>query len=228
MIISHKYKFIFIKTKKTAGTSLEVFLSQYCAANDVLTPIYPAEKFHEARNYLSYWNPLPEIIANRGSRLKNIFSEVYNKQRYFNHITAELAMQRTSKQIWDSYYKFCVDRNPWDKTLSHYHMVNKRMGGNVSFDEYLAKGDFAENLGYYTDSRGGLLVDKVIKYESLTDELTGIFNELGVPFSGSLGVQAKAGYRKDKRPYHEVYNDVQRGIVERIFSKEIKLHDYKF
>ena len=39
MIISHKYKFIFIKTRKTAGTSMEIYLSQYCDDNDIVTPI---------------------------------------------------------------------------------------------------------------------------------------------------------------------------------------------
>ena len=39
MIISHKYKFIFLKTKKTAGTSIEISLSRYCGNNDIITPI---------------------------------------------------------------------------------------------------------------------------------------------------------------------------------------------
>lgn len=41
MIISHKYKFIFLKTKKTAGTSFEIALSRYLGEDDVVTPISP-------------------------------------------------------------------------------------------------------------------------------------------------------------------------------------------
>ena len=35
MIISFKYKFIFIKTYKTAGSSIESYLYQFLSANDV-------------------------------------------------------------------------------------------------------------------------------------------------------------------------------------------------
>ena len=38
MIISHEHKFIFLKTKKTAGTAIEAALSEVCGASDVITP----------------------------------------------------------------------------------------------------------------------------------------------------------------------------------------------
>src|SRR5262245_11425347 len=38
MIVSHKHKFIFIKTKKTAGTAIEAALSELCGPEDVITP----------------------------------------------------------------------------------------------------------------------------------------------------------------------------------------------
>jgi hypothetical protein len=38
MIISHEHKFIFLKTKKTAGTAIEAALSELCGPSDVITP----------------------------------------------------------------------------------------------------------------------------------------------------------------------------------------------
>ena len=39
MIISHKHKFIFIKTFKVSGTSMEIALSRYIGNEDILTPL---------------------------------------------------------------------------------------------------------------------------------------------------------------------------------------------
>jgi hypothetical protein len=37
MIVSHEHKFIFLKTKKTASTSIELALSALCGDGDVIT-----------------------------------------------------------------------------------------------------------------------------------------------------------------------------------------------
>ena len=39
MLLSHKYKIIFIKTKKTSGTAFETVFSKYLGENDIITPI---------------------------------------------------------------------------------------------------------------------------------------------------------------------------------------------
>lgn len=228
MIISHKYKFIFIKTGKTAGTTIEVFLSRYCGKNDIVTPIYPHIEPHVARSYSGVWNPLPEIIKNRGRGIQPTLRNLLRQHKFYNHISAQRVKMLVSKRVWNNYFKFCVERNPWDKTLSHYHMLNDRAGGNMTFDQYLEKKKYCLNYPKYTNNRGEIIVDRVIKYESLTEELSQVFGMLGIPFDGTLGVRAKSGYRRDWRPYQEVYTSKQRAIIKKAFAKEIEIHGYTY
>ena len=39
MIISHRHKFIYLKPRKVAGTSVEVALAQHCGDDDIVTPV---------------------------------------------------------------------------------------------------------------------------------------------------------------------------------------------
>jgi len=38
---------------------------------------------------------------------------------------------RVPAEVWNSYFKFCVERNPWDKVLSHFNMHATREGGSL-------------------------------------------------------------------------------------------------
>ena len=58
MIICHKYKFIFIKTRKTAGTTIELNLSLVLPDDAVVTPFGRPEAGHRPRNYVGLWNPI--------------------------------------------------------------------------------------------------------------------------------------------------------------------------
>lgn len=228
MILSHKYKFIFIKTKKTAGTSIEIFLSPHCGQDDVVTPIWPHVAPHEARNHQGLWNPMPDIIANRGRNIRGVLRKLLKRKKFYNHIPAEVLRRRVPTEVWNTYFKFCVERNPWDKTVSHYQMVNDRAGGVLTFERYIANRSFCVNYPKYTDRAGNLIVDQVVKYESLTSELAQIFDRLGIPFAGELGVWAKADHRKDRRPYQEIFDETQREVIERSFAPEIQMHGYRF
>src|SRR5436305_11058911 len=126
-------------------------------------------------------------------------------------------------------FKFCVERNPWDKVLSHYHMHAYREGGALSLDQYFARGKFPLNYPRYTNPSGSrIIVDRVVRYENLIDELSEIFARLNVPFDGDMGVRKKGHFRTDRRPYQLVFSPQPRQIVERVFAREIQLHGYRF
>jgi hypothetical protein len=202
MIISHQHRFIFVKTLKTAGTSLEVFLSQHCGPDDVVTPILPHVEPHRPRHH----------------------------EGYFNHMPAAAIRERVGPEVWRTYFKFCVERNPWDKTLSYYHMMNARAGGSLTLEGFLQQNNLPLNFAKYTEPTdpARIIVDRVLRYERLTDELGEVFGTLGIPFTGSLGVNAKSEYRTDRRPYCEVYTDKQAQRVATAFAPEIALHGYTY
>lgn len=226
MIISHKYRFIFIKTVKTAGTSIEVFLSQCCGEDDILTPVMPPVAPHVARNHQGFWNPLPQMLAYRGWSRLAVLKRFAKQKKFFNHMPAKAVRATIPASTWNSYYKFCVERNPWDKVLSGYHMDQSKR--TRSLDEFLRKGRLPINYPIYTDNDGQLIVDEVIRYESLMDGLGSVFGKLGIPFNGSLGVKAKSEHRKDRTPYQQVYTEAQKDYVARVFAKEIEMHGYVF
>ena len=200
MIISHKYRCIFIKTIKTAGTSIEAYLSPHCGADDVLTPVSPPVMGHTPRNF----------------------------GHFYNHYSAWGVRQEIEQDTWDSYFKFCVERNPWDKTVSDFCMLNQRAGSRYQFADYFKRGRFSRSWELYTDEDGSIMVDRVLKYENLNEELGTVFNQLGIPWQGSLDVWAKSGHRTDRRPYQEWYNEEQAAIVQEVFKDEIRAFSYVF
>ena len=77
MIISHKYKFIFIKTRKTAGTTIEYNISKYLGKNDIITP--SNQSVYLSQNYFydtKISKLLKRIYLNKiGNKFREKFSE---------------------------------------------------------------------------------------------------------------------------------------------------------
>jgi hypothetical protein len=206
MIISHKYQFIFIKTGKTAGTSIEVDLSKSLDRNDVATPIFPEVEGHIVRNF---------------EYRKFLFS----KRKLYNHMPAKAVKAYLGYRLFDKYFKFCVEREPVDKCISHYSMLrnsphHNKKTSDLSFEQYVSNGNFPVDTSKYTDSEGRLIVDRILRYEDLANELSNVCEELG--FWCGLKAQAKVGFREDIKVTEE-----QRQIIYEAFKESNKFTGYR-
>jgi hypothetical protein len=229
LIISHRYGFIFVKTRKTAGTSIEWYLNQLLGPDDVATAVYPPVEAFRPRNEGGWFNPLPEIMARGPKAAPTAVMDAVKRRPYYNHLPAFKIRARVGDDLWQRYFTFCVERNPWDKTVSYYGMKNARAEGGIAWDDFIDGEDHCHNLPHYADPRSkNIIVDRVLRYERLNDELGEVFGDLGLPFDGTLNERAKAGYREDRRPYQEWYDDEQRQRIGEIFAAEIELHGYRF
>jgi len=225
MIISHRHRFIFIKTEKTAGTSIEIALSRYCGPDDVITPIQSGDERTRilsgglsARNY--FIQPWKYSRADAVEVLKT-----RRAAQFRNHSSAHFVRAHVPPEIWETYFKFTIERNPWDKVISWYYWQH-RTQPRPTISEFLRTPVAARIRGYdlYTIS-DELAVDRVFFFENLDrdmKELGGIFG-----LSGALDLpKTKSRHRDDRRPYREVLSDEDRDVVAEIYAREIALFGY--
>lgn len=247
MIISHKHKFIFIKTRKTAGSSIELFLSQFCGPKDILTPLIPEEeKIREKQNIVpqKYFEAgiLPKILTlmrksskpihpylAKSSSLRILTKKTHPTFR--EHMTAHDIRELVGEDVWNSYYKFCFDRNPWDKTVSSYFWDKHDLNlGDMAFNDYLET-ETGKNLRWYNyplyTYQNKIIVDFIGKYENLKDDFTKICKKIGIEFNGELP-RAKTNFRPKQHHYSYYFNDKNRELIRDHFKKEIDLNGYIF
>lgn len=253
MIISHAHKFIFIKSLKTAGTSIETALSNHCGGSDVVVPI---------NDFAHNRDPNGEFVHKSMNA-----DELYRK--IGQHVDAPTIKAREPAEVWNGYFKFSIVRNPWDRALS-YFFWDKRQDSSIKprkrfyhylgvpFDELaivrshftqfiqdriLENGDrfhvedgqqryrvpaegFLENNDRFYIIDDKPCVDFVIRYEHLEEDYNEVCRRIGIPAAGLP--RMKTGIRKERRPYTDYYTDETREIVAELHRNDLRFFGYQF
>jgi hypothetical protein len=232
MILSHKYKFIYLKTIKTASTSIENALCAICGPDDIVTPAAP--RFMKLRpNQLAQNYRLDHPAVPSRPLIKRLLGrpERYHHPSvgYYEHMPACRVKTYIGDDIWNSYYKFTFERNPWDRQISFYHFRCRDRNKNLTLEQFLQKRSsaFVENWGIYSinDSVG---VDFLGKYENLEDDFAKVVSHLGLPGNLSLPKVNTSSNPSEEGAYRSFYTDKTRDLVGRWYEKEIKYLNYTF
>ncbi|MDC0656786.1 hypothetical protein N6L27_02095 [Leisingera sp. SS27] len=165
MIICHPLKLIFIKTKKVGGTSFEIALSSFCDGTSIITPISPDDEniraelgYPGAQNYQhQIWPDGTETEA-----------------EFFNHIPASQAKPLIPQEIWGSYTKVTIWRDPYDAIISRYYWEKADAAG-IPFGQFVRQlpGLLAEN-SQIAPLEGPAAPDVFLRYEHLEEDIAAL------------------------------------------------------
>lgn len=224
MIISHKHRFIFLKTRKTAGTSIEMALRPLLGPDDVSTPWEPGEEAEYGPPY-----PMNHILGPAVWSARNIGrflrGRPLRKNQLYGHDRASRIKDLIGESLWDSYYKFCFERNPWDRQVSLYYYNLKRHNRVMSFEQSLRRRrSRVDNWKIYT-IQDRVAVDDVFRYENLQDDFERACQNIGIPAPDLP--RAKTGLRENK-DYRAAYSEATRRRVGKMYDNEIAQFGYSF
>ncbi|MFU8893837.1 MAG: hypothetical protein ACNA8L_09435 [Luteolibacter sp.] len=229
MIVSHRYRFIFIKTHKTAGSSMEMALAPLCGPDDIITPMESnamtalPKNYHEnswvGRTYArSRW--FRKCIHRHSPRLG---------AWYYEHMPATRVRQLVGEKVWYSYHKFCFERNPWEKVVSYYNW--KKYGqekGMPDFKTWVMEKThrLPMDARLYFDG-DQCLMDQVLDYEGFIGKFTALCANLGIPFQGEMP-REKTNITPGKADFRTYYDEESREKIASVFQREIQLMEYAF
>lgn len=226
MIISHTHRYIFIKSLKTAGTSIEAALSRHCSGDDIVTELGDYRFNRDADgNWIHY---------------------SMNACGFEQHDDAMTIKRKVPASVWSEYLKFSIVRNPWDRTVSLFFWERKRKPELAArpgllerlglcadeqirlkkeFREFVLEGQWENNDRFYFMD-GSLCVDYVIRYENLAQDFGHLCQMLGLPAIELP--RLKSGIRKDQRPYTALYDKETQAAVADRHQLDIKHFGYTF
>jgi len=235
MIVSHRHKFIFMKTMKTASSSMEIALSQLLGPDDILTPA--REDLDVMRkggpggqNYRSVHPDVPRIPMWR-KLLRRPERYYHPTVGFYEHMPAWRARRYLGEQIWQSYYKFSFERNPWDRQVSFYHYKTRDIPKTrrPTFEQFLAKGKRAQvtNWDIYTIDNE-VVLDFVGRYENIDADFEKALGRIGLSEKISLPKANVTQSKPNARRYQDYYTDETRALVAGWSGGEIKHFGYEF
>ncbi|MCU0835018.1 MAG: sulfotransferase family protein [Chromatiaceae bacterium] len=217
MLLSLKYRFLFVHIAKTGGTSVRAAL--------------------QGLRWLDPWY-LPMFLCSRMSHLAG--HRIATKLPRHAKIVA--AKELLPKEFFDQLFKFAFVRNPWDLQVSSFHHIRRErpqyLGGHEDFEgflrwkldperpyQYHVDTSIERQSDYLIDLHGAVVVDFIGRYERLGEDFATVCQRIGIAPRALPHERRATDRKKDYRGY---YTDETAELVARHFARDIELLGYGF
>lgn len=206
-IISFEHNFIFIKTAKTGSTSVEIELSKCLGEDAIVTPIWPPIKEHKPRNFQ---RPGGDFLT---------------------HMSARRIREYLGEATFNRMFKFCFEREPVAKCLSHFHMLRNSPHHNnlgtyrKTWSQYCADKEFPIDAGKYSETKNDLpskIVDVVFPYEELDSSMRKVTEMLHIR-GFRLEATAKSEFSKKQILTADDVGQQERDVIYHAFEQSLSL-----
>lgn len=208
MLISDSHQFIFLRMRKVASTSMKSILLPYCIPK-------PQGKWahisSRARLQWNYHNYVPRA-----------------------HDQVSTIQRRMPVDTFDQYFKFAFVRNPWERLVSEYefllrkvehgrHARVKRLKNFNAFIHMQIPRRDAYQFLMVCNRKGNLLADFIGKLENLENDWKTVCERIDIPYQAlpHKNTSTRGNFRK-------YYDAESRKLVANHWSREIALFDYNF
>ena len=217
MLVSHRHRFIYTKTLKTAGTSVESYFERHCMDEGEWSESHAREQYESASG----------IVGQRFG--------VRPDHRWFNHMPAARIRAQLGEAIWQSYFKFCVIRNPYDKVISMFYF--DLAGGRIEVDPAASDAERFEHWVltaklpvdrevYLID--GAPCMDRYLRHERLEADLASVCRHLQLPWTPTALPTFKMGNRPAEARMEVLCTPRARHCIETAFAYELETFGYRF
>jgi hypothetical protein len=173
VMISHDRGFIFLKTRKTAGTTIEMLLEPHCAP--------PGHVVREET---------PEIVTAHGVVGARLVARedpdlpIAQSPEWRNHLPAAIIRERLGDEVWSRYVKITAVRNPFDRVVSMFHWRRRKTelptgpALREAFRRFIAR-DWPDDRDVVLIG-GRFVADRALRYETLGADIASLSTELGL------------------------------------------------
>ncbi len=217
-MISNEHRCIFIHIPKTAGTSIEKKLGLF------------EEVDRDVQDHRTFRELEPFSITH----LASIFqpADPYFLKRIRNNLRRDPAPTRRD---YGEFFKFSFVRNPWARAFSwyrnvmrdDYHLKTLGLNKDCSLNRFLLESPnqwaLRPQMHWLKDSKGGISLDFVGKFETLSEDFQFVAKKIGLD-----DWELPHLIVGDSKSYTQAFDAEARDLVATKYAEEIELFKYRF